>query len=97
VGHVKLASEHLDTWENLINNRKNPLKQASVFGFDTLVLLATRQITLEGAVAKLSKRLNLKGRAIVWPYAEAGMDIDKPHQLELVRADLEKRNEDVAA
>ncbi len=36
-------------------------------------------------------RLNITGRAIVCPYAEVGMDVDKPHQLEIMRADLKKR------
>jgi hypothetical protein len=48
-------------------------------------------ITLEGAVKKVTKRLNLKGRAILSPFAEIGMDVDKPHQLEIMRADLANR------
>jgi len=35
--------------------------------------------------------LSIKGRAIVCPYAEVGMDVDKPHQLAIMRADLAKR------
>jgi len=27
---------------------------------------------------------------MVCPYAEVGMDVDKPHQLEIMRADLKK-------
>src|SRR5262249_20282999 len=83
------ATEHLDMWEQLIGSRKNPLKQASIIGFGTLFSLFARQLTLEDAVARVSKRIGIKGRAIVWPYAEPCMDVDKPHQLELLRADLE--------
>ena len=36
--------------------------------------------------------MNITGRAIVCPYAEVGMDVDKPHQLEIMRADLRKRS-----
>jgi GTP:adenosylcobinamide-phosphate guanylyltransferase len=88
ISHVRMATEHLDMWEELIGNRKSPLKQASIIGFGTLFSLFTRQLTLEDAVARVSKRIGIKGRAIVWPYAEPCMDIDKPHQLELLRADL---------
>jgi GTP:adenosylcobinamide-phosphate guanylyltransferase len=88
ISHVRMATEHLDMWEQLIGNRKSPLKQASIIGFGTLFSLFTRQLTLEDAVARVSKRIGIKGRAIVWPYAEPCMDIDKPHQLELLRADL---------
>ena len=38
------------------------------------------------------KRMNITGKAVVSPYAEVGMDVDKPHQLEIMRADLAKRN-----
>jgi len=91
VVHVRMASEHLDVWDALIANRKNPVAQARVMGLDTLYLLLTRQATLQDFVGRVSKRIGIKGRAIVWPYAEACMDVDKPNQLEMMRADLEKR------
>lgn len=90
ISHVRMATEHLDMWEELIGNRKSPLKQASIIGFGTLFSLFIRQLTLEDAVARVSKRIGIKARAIVWPHAEPCMDIDKPHQLELLRADLAK-------
>ncbi len=33
----------------------------------------------------ISKRLKIHGRVLVTPYAEVGMDVDKPNQLELVK------------
>jgi GTP:adenosylcobinamide-phosphate guanylyltransferase len=72
----------------IVEARKSAFKQASLIGFDNLLLYLLRAIDLEGAVRRVSKRLNLKGRAIVCPYAEIGMDVDKPHQLEILRADL---------
>lgn len=88
--HVRMATEHLDLWESLLGARKSPLAQASKLGLGLLFALATRQLTLETAVARISERIGIKGRAIVWPYAEPCMDVDKPHQLELMRADLSK-------
>jgi GTP:adenosylcobinamide-phosphate guanylyltransferase len=75
-------------WEKVIASRKNALKQASLLGFDTLILMLFHAITLEGAVKRVTKRVGLTGRALVCPYAEVGMDVDKPNQLEMVRADL---------
>jgi hypothetical protein len=86
--HVRMASEHLDTWEALIANRKNPFAQAAVMGWDTLFLLLTRQATLQDFVERISKRIGVKGRAIVWEHAEPCMDVDKPRQLEMMREDL---------
>lgn len=80
-----------DLWRRLIDSRKNVLKQAALIGYDTLLLLLLRLITLDAAVKRASHRLNVKGRAILCPYAEVGMDVDKPHQLEIMRADLARR------
>ena len=91
ITHVRMATEHLDMWEQLIGTRKSPLRSASIIGFGTLFKLATRQLTLEEAVSRVSQRIGIKGHAIVWPYAEPCMDVDKPHQLELLRADLESQ------
>ncbi len=88
VTHVTMATEHLDMWEELIGNRKSPLKQAATIGLGTLFRVATRSIGLDDLVATVSGRLGISGRAIVWDHAEPGMDVDKPHQLELLRADL---------
>ncbi len=75
-------------WTRLEAARKNPLKQAALIGFDTLFLLAFRLVDLDGAVKQIAKRLKMRCRAIMCPYAEIGMDVDKPHQLELVAKDL---------
>jgi len=85
-----LTSEDTDLWEKITNARKSPLKQAGLIGFGTLFLLLFRRLTLEKAAANIMKRLKITGRAIVCPYAEIGMDIDKPHQLEILRTDLAK-------
>ena len=91
MAHVRMATEHLDMWEQLIGNRKSPLRQAKIIGIGTLLALFTRRLTLDDAIRRVCERLGIKGRAIDWPYAEACMDVDKPHQLELLREDLAKQ------
>jgi hypothetical protein len=78
-------------WERLVASRKNPLKQAAIIGFDTLILAMLGIITLDEALKKATSRLHMTGRVIICPFAEAAMDVDKPNQLELIRADLEQR------
>jgi GTP:adenosylcobinamide-phosphate guanylyltransferase len=77
-------------WTKLISARKNVFKQASLIGWDTLFYLLTRRITLEQGIQTVTSRLHLTGRAVLCPYAEIGMDVDKPFQLEIMRADLDK-------
>ncbi len=78
-------------WNKLYATRKNALKQASLLGFDLLLLAALRQLTIEDAERRVSRRLGLEARVTICPYAEIGMDIDKPHQLEMVRQHLLRR------
>jgi GTP:adenosylcobinamide-phosphate guanylyltransferase len=89
--HTSVASMDPSIWEKLIASRKNPVKQAAIIGFDTLLLMLLRLITLDIAVKRVTARLNMTGQAIICPYAEIAMDVDKPNQLELMRTDLANR------
>lgn len=81
-------------WRKLIEARKNAFQQAALVGVDTLLMFFLRMLTPETAAEKVSKRLKLRGRAIVCPYAEMGMDIDRPVQLEMLRSYLSRREQD---
>lgn len=75
-------------YNQLIQNRKNPLKQASIIGLDTLLLLVMGKLSLDDAAARVSRRLGFSGKAFRLPYAEVGMDVDKPFQFQIVENDL---------
>lgn len=79
-----------ELWDRLVATRKSPLRQAALAGIDTLVLMLFRRLTLAQAEVRLSERLGIVGRAHLAPYAELAMDVDKPHQLEVVRRDMAK-------
>lgn len=89
--HTRMMSGNNDVWEKIIASRKNVFKQAALIGYDTLLLLMLRLIDVDQAVGMVSKRLNIKGRGLICPYAEIGMDVDKPFQLEMIRADLQRK------
>ena len=90
-GRLKLIiDDETEMWEKITNSRKSPLKQAALIGFSTAFQLLTGGLTLAKAETNIMNRLNISGKAIVCPYAEVGMDVDKPHQLEIMRADLKK-------
>jgi GTP:adenosylcobinamide-phosphate guanylyltransferase len=96
VSHVSMATDHLDMWEQLIGNRKSPLRQASIIGLGTFFRVLTRSITLDELVDTVCTRIGIKGRAVQYPFAEPCMDVDKPHQLELLREDLAKAQSKLA-
>jgi len=78
-----------ELWRNLARARKNALKQARMFGLWPFLKLITRHLSLAEAERRFCKVLNIRGRAVPFPYAEVGMDVDKPFQLEIARAELE--------
>jgi GTP:adenosylcobinamide-phosphate guanylyltransferase len=88
---TRMVTTNDEVWGKLVAARKNALKQASLLGFDTLLLLMLHAITLDAAVKKVTRRLHITGQAVLSPYAEIGMDVDKPHQLEMMRSDLAQR------
>ncbi len=80
-------------WDRLVEARKSPMRQAAMVGYDTLILLLLRRLTLHAAERRICQRLKLDGHAHLSPYAELAMDVDKPHQFEIIRAALEARQE----
>jgi hypothetical protein len=59
--------------------------------------LFTRQFTLQGLADRACERIGIKGRIIIWDRAEPCMDVDKPHQLEIMREDLTLQKKKEAA
>jgi len=91
VARTAIVNQNSEFWNKLIEARKNPAAQASMIGLDIIFKFIFRQLTIDDVIKRVADKLNLKGRAIVCPYPEIGMDVDKPHQLELIRDDMEAR------
>jgi len=73
--------------------RKNIVKQASLIGLNTLTLLLLRQLDLHEAERKISRRLDISGKALLCPFPEIGMDVDKPFQYDIILKDLIATND----
>jgi GTP:adenosylcobinamide-phosphate guanylyltransferase len=89
---LSLAAAENPIWDRLIAARKSPLRQAALIGYDTLFLLLLRRLSLSEAERAVGKKLNVRVKALRCPFAEIGMDIDKPFQFEIVQADLSRRH-----
>jgi GTP:adenosylcobinamide-phosphate guanylyltransferase len=84
---VEMVTHNEGLWMRLADARKSVFKQAALIGFDTLVLYLLHAMNLEQTTRQASKRIGINARAIVSPYAELAMDVDKPHQLEILIKD----------
>jgi GTP:adenosylcobinamide-phosphate guanylyltransferase len=85
-----LLEEDKGIRKKLAAARKSPIKQAGLIGLDTLFLYLIGQLTLDKAERNISKHLKVSGKAVICPYAEAGMDIDKPCHLEILTAEMQR-------
>jgi len=88
MARAAIVNRNVEFWDKVIEARKNPAAQASLLGFDIIFRFLFRQLTADDVIRRVAERLGLKGRALICPFAEVGMDVDKPHQLEIMRAHL---------
>ncbi len=91
IARTAIVNENSEFWTKLLDARKNPAAQAALLGPGIIFKFIFRQLTADDIIQRVATMLDLKGRAIVCPYPEVGMDVDKPHQLEIMRADLARR------
>lgn len=69
--------------ERLGEARKNPVKLASLFGWRVLWRFALRRLTIAQAEARASYVIGAKVRAVVSPYAEIGINVDRVSDIAL--------------
>jgi GTP:adenosylcobinamide-phosphate guanylyltransferase len=86
--NLDLYKSRKEFWRKIFEARKSYLHQASLIGFDILLLLLLRRLTLEDVVQKVTQRLDITGKGLISPFPELAMDIDKPHQAEIALAEL---------
>jgi molybdopterin-guanine dinucleotide biosynthesis protein A len=77
------ARKALIAWSEVERDRKKALKLIWHFGPVLALLALTRLITLAGAMRIAGRRLGFRAKPIALPFAEAGIDVDKPSDHEL--------------
>lgn len=88
---VSVALTQQELIRDLVERRKSPWQQARLIGVTTLIKLLLRRLSIAEAERVGSRTLSIRGKAIISPYAELGMDVDKPHHLAIVRQALAAR------
>lgn len=77
-------------WRKIEQQRKKPLVVIGLLGWSAIIRYRLGMLSLEEALAKLSKRLGLRIRAVILPYANAAIDVDSIADLMLVKGSLQK-------
>ena len=71
-------------WRRTEAVRKRPWRLAGLFGWRALGLFALRRLDLHAAVRLVSTRLGVRAAVVRMPFAECGIDVDRPEDLALV-------------
>jgi CTP:molybdopterin cytidylyltransferase MocA len=86
--HAEAMLANRALWQGLIDGRKNPLRQAAQIGFVPLLQFVFGRMTIPEAERVFARLIGGRARAVLSPYPELGMDVDKPFQLEIAERAL---------
>jgi GTP:adenosylcobinamide-phosphate guanylyltransferase len=67
----------------LTKHRKNPLAMGRILGLSMVWNYLIRNLSIKMVEERFYKVLKIRGKAIISEYAEVGVDVDKPSDLEL--------------
>lgn len=86
------ALDALAVWRRIEQQRKKARAVLGAFGIGLALLIAARLVTLDQAMARAGRKIGVKARAVVLPFAEACIDVDKPSDHAMVEEILRKRS-----
>jgi CTP:molybdopterin cytidylyltransferase MocA len=66
-----------------LDMRKNPVALGSLLGLPIIVKYLFGRLSIADAERRVWNKLRLRGRGVIVPYADIGVDIDKPSDVEL--------------
>ncbi|MCA9953809.1 MAG: nucleotidyltransferase family protein [Anaerolineales bacterium] len=86
-----LSDTNRDIWEALTNSRKHAWQLARIVGFRFLLKFLLRQLSIADIEAVTKRITGRPAKIMLNRHAEIAMDADKPEQVLLLRADIERR------
>jgi molybdopterin-guanine dinucleotide biosynthesis protein A len=63
--------------------RKNPLRLAGLFGWDVMLRFAVRRLSIASAERRASQLLDARVRAVISPYPQTGVNVDRVSDIAL--------------
>jgi GTP:adenosylcobinamide-phosphate guanylyltransferase len=78
-------------WREVESDRKNPLKMIRLIGWGSVLCYLLGRLSLDEALDRLSRKFDLRIRAVILPYAEAAVDVDSVRDHYIVQEKLTRR------
>jgi GTP:adenosylcobinamide-phosphate guanylyltransferase len=93
LARISAALYRQDIYQDIIARRKSTLRQVQLLGPVLLLKFLFRRLTLADVLDFVRRRIKIEAAAVPLPFAETGMDVDKPSQLALVEDYLARHPE----
>lgn len=84
----RLVDKDAALLNRIFDTRKRPLAQARILGARIALNFVLRRLTTAEVLARLADQHGIRAQAIITPYAEMGMDVDKPEQFDQMQHHL---------
>ena len=85
LGKVSTAEKVQEKMWGFIENRKSVVRQLLLLGPVTILRFFFRRLAIDDMLGVVQRVLGITGGPVILPFAEAGMDVDKPFQWEQVK------------
>lgn len=82
---TKVIEQCLDFGLKLVKRRKNPIAMARLFGFSLMWKFLFKRLGIPTIKRRFYEVTGIKGEPIISQYAEVGVDVDKPSDLNLAQ------------
>lgn len=80
-----IVGKCLDIGLKLVARRKDPVAMAKLFGFRLVWKYIIKRLSIDEIKKRFFQVTGIKGEPIISPFAEVGVDVDKPSDLELAQ------------
>jgi molybdopterin-guanine dinucleotide biosynthesis protein A len=88
IARLEVVERNQELIESLTGARKKPWQIARVVGLGMLLKFLFQRVTFEDIEETAGRILGMPTSAVLFDRAEVAMDADKPHQVELLRAEF---------
>jgi CTP:molybdopterin cytidylyltransferase MocA len=78
-------------WRQIEQERKRPLKMMRILGRRTVVRYLLGRISLEEGLERISRKLQIRARAVMLPFPQAAVDVDTADDWQFVQSLVKKQ------
>jgi molybdopterin-guanine dinucleotide biosynthesis protein A len=88
IARIEVIERNRELIDSLTGARKQPWRIASIVGLRMLVKFLFRRLTFDDVEKTAERIIGMPTKIVLFDHAELAMDADKPHQIDMLRAEF---------